>query len=294
MFRPPNNPLQPEEQPPSVTSPPRATRRYRYDIPYLLPKDADEAGRQEFQHFLLNTILGANYLAPISAKGQKPLSIIDLGCGTGIWCHEMSREFPKTQVYGLDIEYMPRVETPDNFHFIAGNLLHELPFNANTFDFVHQRFLINAIPETLWPGLVERLCKITCSGGWLELVEEGGDHFSREGPLTTQIVEDIFRVAAVHKIDTRRTRSLGEFIQRAGMVHVEKKIFLVPVGRWGGRIGARAAINLQATLNAFKDLFVRYLRHDPDEFDIRLARIVQEWEQYHSQYPIYVYFGQKP
>ena len=110
-----------------------------------------------------------------------------MATGTGRWAHEMARAFPHAQVIGLDME-APRetYEPPANYQFVQGNLFAGLPFSADTFDVVHQRFLVLALPAKQWPFILSELVRVTRPGGYVELVEGGGT-FLRIGPATTQL-----------------------------------------------------------------------------------------------------------
>src|SRR5579875_1671741 len=103
--------------------------------PYILPLDATETNRLDFQHYALRQALGGNYAAPIN----HPQSILDVGTGTARWGIELATIFPHSSVIGLDI-MVPHLTTyPRNFAFVHGNVLDGLPFANGTFDFVHQR-----------------------------------------------------------------------------------------------------------------------------------------------------------
>src|SRR5579884_2987883 len=65
-------------------------RRYRNDMPYLLPKDIQEVNRLDFQHFLLRQVLKGHYVAPVDTADK----ILDVACGTGRWMLDMGQEFP--------------------------------------------------------------------------------------------------------------------------------------------------------------------------------------------------------
>ncbi len=136
--------------------------------PYLLPKDDPEAQRLNFQHHLLKSLLAGNYAAPINNLH----SVLDVGCGTGRWVTEMAQEFPATQVVGLDIQHpILHIQQPANTLFLLGDILKGLPFANQSFDFVHQRLLVAAIPAANWRSVILELMRVTRSGGWIELVE---------------------------------------------------------------------------------------------------------------------------
>src|SRR5579871_1259729 len=96
---------------------------------YIFPKDAAEGDRLDLQHHLLKLSLGGNYRAPV----RQPRAILDVACGTGIWCRELAQEFPNAQVTGFDIDSTPMDSSrkrlgpsgqfPANFHFLEANAL---------------------------------------------------------------------------------------------------------------------------------------------------------------------------
>ncbi|GER92156.1 hypothetical protein KDW_63180 [Dictyobacter vulcani] len=61
---------------------------------HIFAKDANEIKRLDFQHFILRTALGGNYLAPIVAM-QKPHMILDVGSGTNLWAVKSVAFFPR-------------------------------------------------------------------------------------------------------------------------------------------------------------------------------------------------------
>jgi methylase of polypeptide subunit release factors len=51
----------------------------------------------------LQLLDGELYEAPI----KKPLRIMDVGTGTGIWAIDMADKFPEAEVIGVDLRYGP-------------------------------------------------------------------------------------------------------------------------------------------------------------------------------------------
>src|SRR5579885_1179173 len=78
-------------------------RRVLVGTPYVMPKDKVEGDRLDLQHHLYRLLLGRNYFARL----RQPRAILDVACGTGIWCREMALEFPRAQVVGFDIDRTP-------------------------------------------------------------------------------------------------------------------------------------------------------------------------------------------
>jgi len=76
---------------------------------YVLP-DERALSRTNFQHMMLRTALGGNYLAPV----EDPRYILDVGCGSGRWAYELAERFVQARVVGVDLT------PPSNYADISG------------------------------------------------------------------------------------------------------------------------------------------------------------------------------
>lgn len=66
--------------------------------------------------------------------------VVDLGCGSGLWCLEVADEFPNVRVVGVDISpVQPIHDVPVNCDFLMDNLLNGLPFDTGSVDFSQSR-----------------------------------------------------------------------------------------------------------------------------------------------------------
>ncbi|HLI70709.1 MAG TPA: methyltransferase domain-containing protein [Ktedonobacteraceae bacterium] len=264
-------------------------RRFMQNVPYMLPKDLGEINRLDFQHYVLRATLKGNFLAPL----QNPTSILDVGCGSGQWCYEMCAQFPSAQVTGFDLE-AGKAENPPHYRFVAGNVLDGLPFPDASFDYVHQRLLVTALPLTAWTVEVKELARVTRPGGWVELVE-GGSEIAPAGPSTQRLFELMSQLAAIRGLDTSGVvaRSLDDYLYQAGLQAVEKGIIDIPLGQWGGRIGGLMSTNFRTTFTSVRDVFQARFRLPAEEFDHLVAAMQQEWEQHHTIYRFRYAYGQK-
>ncbi|GER85074.1 hypothetical protein KTAU_37100 [Thermogemmatispora aurantia] len=271
-------------------------RRYLHDQPYLLPKDLGEVNRLDFQHYVLRAILRGNYLAPI----QQPRRILDVGCGTGQWAFELAQQFPQAEVVGLDLELVKApASPPPNYRFVQGDILHGLPFDNDSFDFVHQRLLVLAIPLAAWPSAVRELARITAPGGWVELVEVSihiSDLISPAGPANEQFVSLLGQLSALRGIDSEGMvmRSLDQYLVQAGLINIQRHSIQVPIGDWAGHIGALSALDIREGWKAISaPLAARF--HLPEQDILQLIdRAGQEWNELHSCGTFTVAYGQKP
>ncbi|KAG0091977.1 hypothetical protein BGZ92_011151 [Podila epicladia] len=66
--------------------------------------------QQEQQHALLKYFFKGNYRAPFDK--QTLGSVLDVGCGVGLWMKDMALEFPLTEVHGVDLVVPTRRRRP--------------------------------------------------------------------------------------------------------------------------------------------------------------------------------------
>ncbi len=82
----------------------------------------------------------------------------------------MAIDFPLASFIGMDISSVISQETkPQNVKFIQGNILDGLPFQDNSVDYIHQRYLAAAIPYDKWPSLINDMVRALKPGGYLEV-----------------------------------------------------------------------------------------------------------------------------
>lgn len=231
-------------------------RRHLAAIPYPLPKDMGEINRLDFQHYLLRTGIGANFIAPVS----QPRAILDVGSGSGRWAMEVAAQFPAAQVTGVDL-VAPSVDIsqvlgqgldarPANFTFALGNILEGLPFPDASFDFVHQRLLITAIPKRNWPNVIAELVRVTRPGGWIELAECGVAE--RGGPGYMGLWGSWIEFLDTRGVDFSLGHSIGQMLASGGLSDVTQRQLYFPMGAWGGRVGRSSATDCLAVGKALR------------------------------------------
>ena len=266
-------------------------RRHVKDLPYLMPTDKYEFNRLDFQHYLIRYVMQCNYIAPLA----NPTGILDIGCGTGRWAHEMAIAFPQTKVFGLDIyaeQTQPEAVVPQNYRFVKGNVLEELPFPDMTFDFVHQRFLHVAIPVTKWPHVIAELKRVTRLGGWVELAESD-QVIHRGGPAMAQLTRWGLQWSQQRGIDAQVCANLPTLLHSAGLINIKNYRIDLPLGNWAGRIGNMTATDMYTYNRAIKPMMVRQLGLDGDLYDKVSQDMRQEWETNHCFFSFYVMCGQR-
>ncbi|KFY06121.1 hypothetical protein V492_08143, partial [Pseudogymnoascus sp. VKM F-4246] len=124
----------------------------RRDAEYGLPMDDTELNRLDMSHAkYYGLIEKKRFLAPI---GDSPQKILDLGCGTGIWCIDVADEYPSAEVIGVDIAPTQPEWVPPNCRFELDDMEQPWMWSKNSFDLIFLRDLIYCIRD--WPKLIDQ------------------------------------------------------------------------------------------------------------------------------------------
>ncbi|WP_236038860.1 class I SAM-dependent methyltransferase [Ktedonobacter robiniae] len=249
--------------------------------------------RQDFQHYLLRAILKGNALAPL----HNPTSILDIGCATGRWCQEMAATYPYANIVGFDQVSplaLPRsLAFPENCRFVQGNVLEEFPFAPHSFDYVHQRLLVFALPVERWLSEARELVKVTRPGGWVE-VTEVDIAFEQMGPASAQLAAWIAEASRRQGIDPSMARRTHTLLEAAGFTNIVYRQVPNPIGKWGGHIGTMAATGVQAINKAMRPQVLSQLSISPAHYDQALAASLEEYDSYKSYSYTFIAYGQRP
>ncbi len=273
-----------------AATPPQTERTYLADTPYLLPKDAQEDRRLNFQHSVLYRTISNHYLAPISPDTK---TILDVGTGTGIWPMEISAIFPQAHIIGVDVAFSSLPPTlPETCIFVQANILQGLPFPDQQFDYTHQRLLVAAIPAARWPTTVRELVRVTRSGGWIELLEIG-DTIQNAGPATKRLLTWMTGISKQFGFEMGVLHHLGDLLTEAGCQTVEAQDIPVPLGDWAGGPGQMMKIDVLHGYTALKGKYCEYSNTPAEVFDKMIDAAVAEWEKNRASYVFHAAYGRK-
>ncbi|CEJ03906.1 hypothetical protein RMCBS344292_17879 [Rhizopus microsporus] len=143
---------------------------------YWLPKDEEEQMRLTGQHYAFKSLFEGNVLPSVTdaLDFQKGINILDVGCGSGVWIMDMVQEYPNCTYHGCDIvNILYKNVDVKQFTFSKGNIIKGLPYEDNTFDFVHMRFFVLALREDEWSTAIKELIRVTKPGGMIQISEFG-------------------------------------------------------------------------------------------------------------------------
>ncbi|KAF8590187.1 S-adenosyl-L-methionine-dependent methyltransferase [Ramaria rubella] len=124
--------------------------------------------RLDDMHDSLKEYLG-NQLSFAPIEGMAPKRILEMGCGTGAWAIQAAQAFPNAEVVAVDIAPLPDRPLPPNLKFHTLNLTQAFPFEAETFDIVHARFVFIHLP--MFEDVLKRTVQLIKPRGWL-LIED--------------------------------------------------------------------------------------------------------------------------
>ncbi|KAG0738677.1 hypothetical protein G6F57_012239 [Rhizopus arrhizus] len=146
---------------------------------YWLPKDDEEQKRLTGQHFLFKEFFEGNISRSVreALDFEKGISVLDVGCGSGVWIMDMINDYPNCTYHGCDIvDTTNKILKVDQFTYNYGNVLVGLPYEDNTFDFVHMRFFALALRKEEWPIALKEAVRVVKPGGRIQLTEPGMRH----------------------------------------------------------------------------------------------------------------------
>ncbi|KAL6302399.1 hypothetical protein BKA93DRAFT_818528 [Sparassis latifolia] len=110
-----------------------------------------------------------------------PSTVLDLGCGDGLWIVEAAKTWPTSTFVGFDMVHnQPNLSlkslglegVAERVTWVHGNLLEELPFQSEQFDFVRICCIGLGVPEDEWQYLLEEVARVMVPGGVIEIIEE--------------------------------------------------------------------------------------------------------------------------
>lgn len=225
-----------------TTSIPSTIWRHRYENgrryhkfregEYWGPDDEVQKDQLDIAHHMFLILLHQKlHLAPI----ENPTRVIDLGCGTGIWCMDMADEHPGAEVIGVDFSPIQPSFTPPNCKFEIDDVTSPWTYPPAHFDFINIRGLYGSIAD--WPALYAQIFNGLRPGGYLHHLEISIQFKSDDGTLTPDHVlsqwSDVF-----HEASKKFGKSffevwnLSSYIRNTGFVDVVEQVYKVPVNSW--------------------------------------------------------------
>ncbi|KZT41743.1 S-adenosyl-L-methionine-dependent methyltransferase [Sistotremastrum suecicum HHB10207 ss-3] len=143
---------------------------------YFVPLDRRESDyeRLELQHQIWKILMKGP--CPVSDTELDELlrpqesnpspAVLDIGCGSGIWCFEIVKMYPDSEIVGMDITPCSLTESgSDKVRFIQNNLLDGLQKFHGKFDVVHCRTVLIHVGSDQQVWVIQEILRCLRPGG---------------------------------------------------------------------------------------------------------------------------------
>ncbi len=121
---------------------------------------------------------GMQYLSGFKAEidklaKDKPVRVLDLGCGEGVAVRDLQKKYPNWETHGIDLLPTKKEKRKEGKGEIIQGEASHLPYKSNQFDLVYSKFAYPYFPDKI-KAVVEAL-RVTKPGGVVLISAEEGD-----------------------------------------------------------------------------------------------------------------------
>ncbi|CAG8583456.1 8361_t:CDS:2 [Ambispora gerdemannii] len=268
-------------------------RKFHRGIATLLPTDEPEAIRNEKQQIAAKLMWQGNFSSPIGEHLKAGgLQILDLGCGPGTWIIDMAKTYPLCSFTGVDIAPLhPSTELPENVEFIQANLLDGLSIENSRFDFVVTHFLSLPIPQ--WKLIIKEAARVMKPGAWLEWMGHN-PALRNQGENTKKLRQSVLAASKARGVDPWVITEFPRMLDNSGIfVNIRNGKQSAIYGSAGGKCGELCAEVSISAYQAMKKTTLEFTSLTPQEYDLLLNNVREEFEQYQTMIEIHRFCAQK-
>ncbi|KAF2738092.1 S-adenosyl-L-methionine-dependent methyltransferase [Polyplosphaeria fusca] len=295
-----------------TTSIPSTILRHRYENgrryhkfregEYWGPNDEQQNDQLDIAHQMFMIMLNNKlHLAPY----EHPQNVLDLGCGTGIWCVDMADEHPAAQVTGVDLSPIQPSFAPPNCKFEIDDVTSPWTYDQNSFDFINIRALYGSVAD--WASLYKEVFDHLAPGGYIHQVEMSIQFKSDDDSLKPDHIlsqwSDIFHEAGEKFGKSfKAVHDLGKWMVDAGFEDVNERWYKVPVGGWSSdaHLKELGRWNLLHCTQGAEGwglfLLTSVMKWTPDEARVFIAKFKQGLKDrsVHAYFEVVVVWARKP
>ncbi|CAG8762666.1 16436_t:CDS:2, partial [Dentiscutata erythropus] len=204
-------------------------------IPKKFDQEEEIAG---LRHNLIREVFNGNFSSPIRNElNNGELKILDVGCGFGTWLFEMSSDFQNCQFVGVDKTPQHFIANkPKNVDFVSADVTKGLPFNDESFDFIHIQNLVFDLRDKQWDSLIRECVRVLRPGGYIEITETkfGAKSF---GPELEKLEKNMIDFLTERKINTLIVDRIEDIMNSNNLQNIVHYESYFPVGTWNSDFG---------------------------------------------------------
>ncbi|KAL1934950.1 hypothetical protein VTP01DRAFT_4090 [Rhizomucor pusillus] len=261
---------------------------------YCLPRDEEEQDRLNSEHFAIKALFSSNILPFVEHNLPHDANILDIGCGSGSWVMEMATEHPNAHVTGLDMSDMfPTAIRPENVTFQLANILDGLPYEDNTFDFVHMRQLVVALRSNEWLTVIQEIYRVLKPGGLIQLVESDFT-VGNQSQLIEAVITTLHRAMQDRGQDPFIASKLSTLLTEAKFEDVQQETRTLDFGRDTDPVAKEMLWSWKSAMQSLKPFLAHRLLKNPDEYNIALERYIHECKQHNWSMTLWAVCARKP
>ncbi|KAF4490460.1 Phosphoethanolamine N-methyltransferase 3 [Fusarium agapanthi] len=219
---------------------------------------------------------------------QEPVIDDDSALSAGV---DYADEHPNTAVIGTDLSTVQPDWVPPNLKFEIDDCTKPWTWDANTFDFVHMRYLFGAIRD--WTSLFKEAYNAVKPGGWVESCESEPMTHSDDGTVKDDgstalggtwdkmFIEGGKATGCSLSVLTEDLQMKA--MKEAGFVDIQETFYKIPFGSWPkdpkmAEIGQYAKLSLESDLVGYSQMiWHEVLKWPAEEYQIFLMQARFVW-----------------
>ncbi|KAL8905805.1 MAG: hypothetical protein Q9207_002418 [Kuettlingeria erythrocarpa] len=178
----------------------------------------------------------------------EPPRVLDLGCGTGLWCMEMAEMYPHAEIWGMDlVNILPPQVLPNSRFRVPRD--YESPWNLgeDSFDLIHLRIGCGSVSN--WHELYgSAFNHLKPEIGRFEQVELDIEPRCDDGTLPANASIRRWYTALKRATETFNrpiayNHATPEMLARQGFVDIEERVIRLPMSTWSPHMRERVLAN---------------------------------------------------